>query len=277
MLCRRELWLITFNTLRETDGTRVRGTTATVNTNGKRTVKGHLGAAQADCSMSSVPVVRSDVAVMSLLRRSSSNFESAMEARPVMKGKTLAVACGAVSLAVAVAVVRRWQRKSIHALPRRRLGKTGLHVTVVSLGGVGLGGKADDELYGGITDEAAIATVHRAIARGINFIDTSPLYRESERRIGLALEALSEVERARIHVGTKVGDDCPPFSDNGGHSPFSYDGVMCSIRHSLKQLRVVKRLATVLLHDPTLAELDEFVAPGGGLEALCELQSQGVV
>ena len=211
--------------------------------------------ATVDAARGAVLMRQASQSVMSMLRRNSSSAGFPVE-RPVMKGRTLAVACGVFAAAVGVALLRRWQRKSRHALPRRRLGnKTGLQVTVVSLGGVGLGGKGPDDLYGGITDEEAIATVHRAVARGINFIDTSPLYRESERRIGLALESLSELDRSRVHVGTKVGDDCPPFSDNGGFSPFSYDGVMCSIRHSLKQLRVVKRLETVLLHDPTLAEV----------------------
>ncbi|KAL1522135.1 hypothetical protein AB1Y20_021776 [Prymnesium parvum] len=219
--------------------------------------------------------MRRNDTVIGLVQRHSSGLPPAD--RPVMKGRTLAVACVIVSAAAGVALLRRWYRRSIYALPRRRLGKTGLSVTVVSLGGVGLGGTEPDELYGGVSDEVAIATVHRAIARGINYIDTSPLYRESERRIGLALEALSEAERARVHIGTKVGDNCPPYSDNGGFSPFSYNGVMCSIRHSLRQLRVVKRLETVLLHDPTLAELEEFASPGGGLEALVELQQQGVV
>lgn len=161
-------------------------------------------------------------------------------------------------------------------LPLRRLGKTGLRVSTVCLGGVGLGGTASGDLYGGISDEDAIATVHRAIELGINFIDTSPLYRESERRIGLALQALPPEKRAKVMVGTKVGDDCPPWSDNGGHSPFSAEGVRSSIRHSLKMLRVVTRLETILLHDPTLAEVDEFCAPGGGMEALLDLQREGV-
>ena len=50
-----------------------------------------------------------------------------------------------------------------------------LSCSQVSLGGVGLGGKDKDDLYGGVSDETAIATVHRALERGINFIDTSPL------------------------------------------------------------------------------------------------------
>jgi aryl-alcohol dehydrogenase-like predicted oxidoreductase len=76
--------------------------------------------------------------------------------------------------------------------------------------------------------------VHRAVERGVNFIDTSPLYAESERRIGLALEALSPKAREGLLIGSKVGDECPPFSDNGGFNEFSYDGVKCSVDHSLK-------------------------------------------
>lgn len=146
-------------------------------------------------------------------------------------------------------------------------------MSVISLGGVGLGGSSASDLYGGISDAEAIATVHRAIQRGINFIDTSPLYRESEKRIGLALEALPEEKRKHLLIGSKVGDECPPFSNNGGHSPFSFDGVMSSVKHSLKLLRVVKKLDCVLLHDPTMDELQEFLAPGHGLSALLDLQA----
>jgi D-threo-aldose 1-dehydrogenase len=123
----------------------------------------------------------------------------------------------------------------------------------------------------------AIAAVHRAIARGVNLIDTSPLYRESERRIGLALEALTPEARQGLVICSKVGDDCPPYSDNGGHSPFSRAGVLASVAHTLRLLRVVTRLDVVLLHDPTLDELDQFLAPGGGIDGLRELQREGVV
>lgn len=164
-------------------------------------------------------------------------------------------------------------------LPRRNLGCTGLEVSLLSLGGVGIGGGSQSELYGGVTDDEAIECVHRAIERGINFIDTSPLYAHSERRIGLALASLEEEKRKGLLVGSKVGDNCPPYSDNGGHSPFSYDGVMCSVEHTLKQLKVLNHLDTVLVHDPSMSELqDEFMAPElGGLAALEDLKRQGVV
>ena len=115
------------------------------------------------------------------------------------------------------------------ALPRRLLGRTGLEVTIPSLGGVGLGGKGPQDLYGGVSDAEAVGAVHRALERGINFIDSSPLYAESERRIGVALGELAPAERAKVLLSSKVGDECPPYSNNGGHSAFSFDGVKSSV------------------------------------------------
>lgn len=119
--------------------------------------------------------------------------------------------------------------------------------------------------------------MHRAISRGINFIDTSPLYAESERRIGVALDQMDASDRQGLLVGSKIGDECAPYSNNGGHNAFSYFGVMSSVVHSLKQLKVVEKLDTCLVHDPTMAELEEFLTPGNGMDALRELQRQGLV
>eukprot|EP00949_MAST-11_sp_MAST-11-sp1_P004990 g4990.t1 len=158
------------------------------------------------------------------------------------------------------------------AIPRRPLGRTGINVSVISLGGVGLGG-----IYGEVGDDEAVETVHRAVQAGINFIDTSPIYGDSERRIGLALEQLNAEDREGLVIGSKVGDECPPYSDNGGFSPFSAEGVKRSVDHSLSMLKVDK-LDTVLLHDPTMHEMDEFLTPTiGGMHALVDLKQQGTV
>ena len=58
---------------------------------------------------------------------------------------------------------------SVSKLSKRRLGRTNLEVTSLSLGGAGFG---RDE----ITDGQAMEAVHRAIELGINYLDTSPLY-----------------------------------------------------------------------------------------------------
>ena len=112
----------------------------------------------------------------------------------------------------------------------------------------------------GVSDEEAIAAVHQALKRGINFIDTSPLYAESERRIGLALSMLPSEELEGLIVSTKVGDECPPYSNNGGHNAMSRDGVLCSVEHSLGLLQR-DSVDILLLHRPDLehreAELHE--------------------
>lgn len=70
----------------------------------------------------------------------------------------------------------------LHALPRRRYGRAAFDVCPPGLGGT----IADTSR---LTDDEAIATVHRAIAMGVEFIDTSAGYGmgERERRLGLAL------------------------------------------------------------------------------------------
>jgi aryl-alcohol dehydrogenase-like predicted oxidoreductase len=59
-----------------------------------------------------------------------------------------------------------------------RLGKTGLMVPRVGMGGIPLQRPPEDE---------AIRVVHRAIDLGINFFDTAAGYGNSEERLGKAL------------------------------------------------------------------------------------------
>ena len=54
-------------------------------------------------------------------------------------------------------------------LPTRRLGRSGIDVTMLSLGGAGLGDR-----YGPVSDEDAVQTIHHALELGINYIDNSP-------------------------------------------------------------------------------------------------------
>jgi aryl-alcohol dehydrogenase-like predicted oxidoreductase len=146
------------------------------------------------------------------------------------------------------------------ALPRRRLGRTGLTVTALGLGGVGIGG-----LYGPVDERDAIETVHEAIALGISHIDTSPLYMDSERRLGIALEGGL---REKITLSTKTGT----HPDRRGD--FSWDGTMWSVENSLRLLKT-SYLDIVLVHDPDAME--PVLAPRGALEALESLKDQGVI
>src|SRR5882672_10668269 len=67
-------------------------------------------------------------------------------------------------------------------VPYRILGKTGVHVSMVGMGGFHLGQKS-------LTEQDAIRLIHTAIDRGINFMDNSWDYNDgaSEIRMGKAL------------------------------------------------------------------------------------------
>ncbi len=145
-----------------------------------------------------------------------------------------------------------------NSLPKRRLGRTELQVTSLSLGGARIGGS-------NVTDDEAIETVHRAITLGINYIDTSPLYGESERRIGLAL---ADGWREKIYLATKTGTHPKWWGD------YSASGTRRSVENSLKLLGT-DYLDVCLVHDPS--NMDPVIAKDGALETLQKMRDEGLV
>ncbi|MEX2100060.1 MAG: aldo/keto reductase [Acidimicrobiia bacterium] len=89
---------------------------------------------------------------------------------------------------------------------QRQLGRAGPTLSVLGLGGWKLGGSW---LYGlGQTDDAnSIATIHRALDHGVNWIDTAPIYGRgrSEEVIGRALTG-----RDDVLINTKCGHHLAP-------------------------------------------------------------------
>lgn len=145
-------------------------------------------------------------------------------------------------------------------LPRRRLGRTELMVPVVSLGGVGVGGLATV-----VEETEAIDGVRYALEQGINYIDTSPLYAESERRIGIAIK---DYPREKLILSTKTGTHPDRKQD------YSWDGTMWTVENSLKLLHT-DYIDILLVHDP--GDIELVFAPRGALEALEHLRDQGVI
>src|ERR1700693_3286855 len=141
---------------------------------------------------------------------------------------------------------------------KRPFGKTGICVTPLCVGTSALGSFPAQYGYE-VSAERAVATIRRVLEGPINFIDTSNEYGnggDSERRIGLAL-------------ATKV-DPVP------GSSDFSGARVRTSVAESLERLGL-SRLQVVYLHDPEKMTFDEGTAPGGAVEALVQLQKEGVI
>ncbi len=145
-------------------------------------------------------------------------------------------------------------------IPRRRLGRTGLEVTALSMGGAGIG-------RGGVTDDEAVEAVHRAIELGINYLDTAPLYGdcESERRVGLALTGSW---REKIYLATKTGTH-PEWRGN-----FSASTTRRSIENSLHLLGT-DYLDVCLVHDPS--SMEPVIAKDGAFEELQHMREEGLV
>ncbi len=89
-------------------------------------------------------------------------------------------------------------------LPRRQLGQSDLWITRLGLGTWAAGGSGT-EGYGAQDDADSIATIHRAVAAGINWIDTAPVYGlgHSEEVVGRALASLPASDRPLVF--TKCG------------------------------------------------------------------------
>ena len=143
-------------------------------------------------------------------------------------------------------------------LPVRRLGRTDLKVTAFSMGGAGIG-------RSNVTDDEAIEAVHRAIELGVNYLDTAPLYGESERRVGLALAG---GWREKIYLATKTGTH-PEWRGD-----YSASGTRRSVENSLRLLGT-DYLDVCLVHDPS--SMDAVIAKDGAFDELQRMREEGLV
>lgn len=144
----------------------------------------------------------------------------------------------------------------MNPLEKTRIGRTNLLVSRLGLGTAALPG-----LYTPVDREDAIGAIRRAIERGLNLIDTAPMYGHgrSEELLG---EALAGVPRDSYVLSTKVGrllapEDPAKMTDSQWRniSPyrwyfdFSRDAVLRSHEESLKRMKV-DHVDILLIHDP---------------------------
>ena len=141
----------------------------------------------------------------------------------------------------------------------RKLGQTGFDVSSVSFGAWAIGGG-----WGSVDDQESLAALHRAIDKGVNFIDTADVYGDghSERLIAKVLKERKE----DIFVATKAGRRLDPHVAAG----YNRENLTKFVERSLKNLET-ETIDLLQLHCPptevyympeTFAVLDDLVQAG---------------
>jgi D-threo-aldose 1-dehydrogenase len=147
----------------------------------------------------------------------------------------------------------------------------------------GFGTSALGGLYEAMGDDAAAATIARALTCGIRYFDSAPLYGHglAETRLGHGLRA---VERDSVVVSTKVGrllrhvplegeSDFRGVPDVNPVFDYGRDGILRSVEESLERLGL-DRVDLLFVHDPD-DHYEEAVR--SAIPALVELRDQGVI
>ncbi len=109
-------------------------------------------------------------------------------------------------------------------MEKRRLGRTELQISALSLGGAAFG-----NMYGTLDKTEAEATIRQAIEMGINLIDTSPFYGETRSETVLG-ELITPQLRKQIYLCTKAGRHKLDVFD------FTSEGIKNSLDKSLQRL-----------------------------------------
>jgi len=97
-------------------------------------------------------------------------------------------------------------------MQRRTLGWEGLPVSALGLGCMGM-----SEFYGGRDDAESLATIHRALDRGIDFLDTADMYGPftNERLVGKAIRGRRDQAVVATKFGNQRGEDGSFLGVNG--------------------------------------------------------------
>lgn len=144
----------------------------------------------------------------------------------------------------------------------RKLGNTGLEVSILSYGASSLG-----SVFRDINEQEGINTVHEAIDQGINLIDVSPYYGLTKAETVLG-KALIEIPRDKYLLSSKAGR----YGEND--FDFSKQSILTSVENSLQRLQT-DYLDFLFLHDIEFGSFEQVIEEG--IPALHHLKEQGKI
>ncbi|MCG6881090.1 MAG: aldo/keto reductase [Deltaproteobacteria bacterium] len=137
-------------------------------------------------------------------------------------------------------------------IPKRTLGKTGVEVTLMGLGGEGV-------LRSHGYDTEASDLINRAIDMGINYLESARAYDGSERYYGLALKE----RRNEIFLTSK------------SHAR-DKEGAMAHLEETLRNMHT-DHLDLWQVHDVrTEVDIEDIFGPGGAIEAFADAKEKGL-
>ena len=115
----------------------------------------------------------------------------------------------------------------------RKLGWTDLNLTTIGLGTFAMGGSGWQASWGPQDDRESIATILRALEKGVNWIDTAPVYGcgHAEEIVGKALKGLS----SKPIISTKCGLLCD--KDGKIINYLKRESIRSEVEKSLRRLK----------------------------------------
>jgi len=154
-------------------------------------------------------------------------------------------------------------------MKRINLGKQGLQVPEQGLGCMGMTTLAGGDIYGKANEEESIATIHRALELGINFLDTADLYGPllNERLVAKAIKG----NRDQFTIATKFGYEV----DDNEQLTWGFNGTPAYVNKAVE--RSLKNLGTDYIDLYYLHRVDPNTPIEETVGAMAELVKAGKV
>jgi aryl-alcohol dehydrogenase-like predicted oxidoreductase len=155
----------------------------------------------------------------------------------------------------------------MNTLKKVALGSQGLEVPVQGLGCMGMTSIGEVDVYGKPDDAESIATIHRALELGVNFLDTADIYGpwENERLLAKAVHGKREQYIIATKFGFEVDDEGKMTGQKNGHPAYARKSIERSLKNlgtDYVDLYYLHRMDPNVPIEDTVGEMAKFVAEG---------------